>query len=437
MLLALLFVSCGLLINKLYPHNNLDRITAIIFVLLGGYALLYDNGALINYGIRQAPIGNFICTLISGTTTYFYVILGIQEPNRIQKQITVLFLVLLLFGIRNLIGTSWTGWPTLILGIAAIIFSVSQQIRRLKNHSQDSNKEMQLHVLRIMLGLPVIWVFLDSSGLSLPQIFEWIVAAEALIWNSLRLHKLKPDAIFGQVYTPDISPSIRIAHSGVQILNHSFKNKLLTMEMALGTMKSKLPDPHLIQEEMDLIEHSIDHLKHMVNRLRDRTKEITLHEEAVKLDILLNMLHNEIKTSLPENVQFHIRDNQSAVIVCDATHLKEVFLNVIRNSIEALKNMTGTIQVYLPPPLPGSWLTICIEDNGPGIPNGSLHRVFEPYFTTKAGKSNFGLGLSYCYNVMRASQGSIKINSSQGKGTTVVLSFPPQKVLVYPSTHIR
>ncbi|MNI76716.1 Sensor protein ZraS [compost metagenome] len=69
-------------------------------------------------------------------------------------------------------------------------------------------------------------------------------------------------------------------------------------------------------------------------------------------------------------------------------------------------------------------IRVVIKDNGTGICNNNIHYVFDPYFTTKKRSRNFGLGLSYCYNVIQKHGGKIEIYSESNKGTTVSISFP-------------
>jgi len=230
----------------------------------------------------------------------------------------------------------------------------------------------------------------------------------------------------------DHSPTNRIASTGIQVLNHALKNKLVTMEMALATLQAKKAGDPEIAQEIRLIDQSVQHMKHMVQRIRDRTKQVILQEQPHNIRSLVDACLAELMQMKRSGTTIAVDPQLSAVLLCDGAHLKEVLLNIITNSMEALGHRDGYIRIYSGEGLPNGWFTLIIEDNGPGIPASSLNRLFEPYFTTKAGKTNFGLGLSYCYNVMRAGSGSIKINSQENKGTSVVLGFHPRKVLVYP-----
>jgi len=71
------------------------------------------------------------------------------------------------------------------------------------------------------------------------------------------------------------------------------------------------------------------------------------------------------------------------------------------------------------------YISIKIADNGTGIPNGAMDRIFIPFFTTKEGGT--GLGLCIVYRVIQAHNGSIQINSNFGYGTTATIQLPTNR----------
>ena len=74
---------------------------------------------------------------------------------------------------------------------------------------------------------------------------------------------------------------------------------------------------------------------------------------------------------------------------------------------------------------------ISVTDTGYGMEPGTLQQVFDPYFTTRQGGGNMGLGLYYCWNVMNAHHGSISVKSAPGRGSTVSLCFPMHRQNVH------
>lgn len=71
-------------------------------------------------------------------------------------------------------------------------------------------------------------------------------------------------------------------------------------------------------------------------------------------------------------------------------------------------------------------IEIEISDNGNGIPNNNLEKIFQPFFTTKPPGEGTGLGLSMAYDIIKAHNGEIKVKTQEGEGTTFTISLPEQ-----------
>lgn len=111
-------------------------------------------------------------------------------------------------------------------------------------------------------------------------------------------------------------------------------------------------------------------------------------------------------------------------VLADPNQLKQAFLNILMNAVEAM-SAGGNLRVVAGPSnsFPGS-VEVIVRDNGIGITPPDLTRVFDPFFTTK--ESGTGLGLSITYGIIHKHNGDIEIESSGGKepGTTVMVRLP-------------
>src|SRR5690606_16725681 len=114
------------------------------------------------------------------------------------------------------------------------------------------------------------------------------------------------------------------------------------------------------------------------------------------------------------------------ILSCDGTHTLEVLNNIIKNGLESMSE-GGTIQVDLRQS--EKYITVVITDQGAGMDQETLKRVYEPFYSTKTGHDNYGLGLSYCYNFMHKCGGTIRLHSEVNKGTSVELHFPVTMIL--------
>ncbi|MEO7393676.1 MAG: HAMP domain-containing sensor histidine kinase, partial [Chitinophagaceae bacterium] len=112
-----------------------------------------------------------------------------------------------------------------------------------------------------------------------------------------------------------------------------------------------------------------------------------------------------------------------------------VILNLITNAFYAVNEKkkqssndyepTVTIATSsIQPPSGGRSIQIKVADNGGGIPQKVLHKIFQPFFTTKPTGQGTGLGLSLCYDIIKAHGGEIKAETKEGEGTTFIIQFP-------------
>ncbi|MCU6340215.1 two-component system sensor histidine kinase AtoS, partial [Enterobacter quasiroggenkampii] len=107
-------------------------------------------------------------------------------------------------------------------------------------------------------------------------------------------------------------------------------------------------------------------------------------------------------------------------VVADRELLKQVFINIAKNGIEAMVE-GGTLTVSVKRDSAEQRVLIDIHDTGPGIPAFLVDKIFDPFFTTK--QNGTGLGLSVCQRIIHDLGGTIRV-SSKGFGTTFTLAVP-------------
>jgi two-component system sporulation sensor kinase A len=112
-------------------------------------------------------------------------------------------------------------------------------------------------------------------------------------------------------------------------------------------------------------------------------------------------------------------DDDIPLLLCDENQMKQVFVNVLKNAIEAMPD-GGKVTVSTK--RAGDYVRIRIEDEGEGIPGHLLESIGEPFFTTK--ENGTGLGLMICHKIMENHGGKLTISSRQGEGTVVDIDLP-------------
>lgn len=107
----------------------------------------------------------------------------------------------------------------------------------------------------------------------------------------------------------------------------------------------------------------------------------------------------------------------------DRHRIQTALFNLIENAGEALKNR-GTISVLVDCQTDGAFLTVTVEDDGPGIPLDVREQIWGPFFSTHSGDGLRGLGLTIVMDIMKVHRGFVQMESEPGKGARVALSFP-------------
>ena len=106
---------------------------------------------------------------------------------------------------------------------------------------------------------------------------------------------------------------------------------------------------------------------------------------------------------------------------CDAQQIRQVFLNLLLNALQAVGDY-GVIRLVTE--AQGDFVRIRVEDDGCGIPEDQIERIFDPFYTTRRTGTAAGLGLAHCYQIVRHHGGTITVTSKVGVGTTFCIRLP-------------
>jgi signal transduction histidine kinase len=121
--------------------------------------------------------------------------------------------------------------------------------------------------------------------------------------------------------------------------------------------------------------------------------------------------------------------------------IRQVFINMLRNSQDALEaggelKIKGESKMEYDGEGYRHVVCVTISDTGSGIKKEHLGHVFDPFFTTKSSDKGTGLGLSVSYGIIQMYQGSIDVQSEEGKGTTVIVTLPVEPVEKHESPSV-
>jgi len=142
--------------------------------------------------------------------------------------------------------------------------------------------------------------------------------------------------------------------------------------------------------------------------------------KTVNIEKELDYVISLVSYKTQDRIEIHKDYGNVPEIDCYASELNQVFMNILRNSIESIEK-TGDI--YIKTYQKNNMIYIIIKDTGKGIPKEEIPKVFTPSFTTKGAIFGTGAGLFVSYNIIKKHNGDIVFESDVGKGTTITLSI--------------
>jgi two-component system, sporulation sensor kinase E len=208
---------------------------------------------------------------------------------------------------------------------------------------------------------------------------------------------------------------------------HEIKNPLTSIDIHIQLLNREIA--RFKPNEVKNIRNLLAIVKEEIGRLNSivqdflftvRPMSMTLSRENVN-DILKDMI-DFLKYELGEaniDVVFDF-DEELPTVLVDPKYLKQALLNVIKNAMQAIGS-GGEIRIVTEES-PGGDVVMHIIDNGEGIPESIMGKIFEPYFTTR--KSGTGLGLVIVYKIIKELGGEIKVKSKEGEGTAFSIKLP-------------
>ena len=169
--------------------------------------------------------------------------------------------------------------------------------------------------------------------------------------------------------------------------------------------------------------------KNLIKDLLLFSKNQKLNKEVFDLNKLIIEYTNILKGTIKKNISLKLDlDNEECIIDADKTKIESVLLNLITNAIDSIET-EGIIKIKTRHKIENdsSYIILTIEDNGKGIPENIINRIYEPFFTTKREGKGTGLGLSIVYGIVMQHNGSISVRSKPNKGTTFEIAIPEFK----------
>src|SRR3984893_13161077 len=204
---------------------------------------------------------------------------------------------------------------------------------------------------------------------------------------------------------------------------HEFKNALATISGYAQMIRSEL-QPGETRDSAERILDQTRSLTHVVTEFLRFAKPLEICYETVPMQTLIERVAEELHESVPQcRVEWQGKFEE---LPGDEALIRQALLNLTRNAAEAARGGGNSPQVIIAGTIEDlggrKWQRLCVADNGPGIPEQDLQKIFLPFYTTKS--EGTGLGLAVVQKVALQHGGSIEARNRQGGGARFILWLP-------------
>jgi signal transduction histidine kinase len=245
--------------------------------------------------------------------------------------------------------------------------------------------------------------------------------------STANLHRARSSIIYPTMRSAILSASFsalertRSNPAGfVSALAHEIRNPLGNINLALELLNlTELDEEH--RQYLEVIERGSGRIKDLVSRLLT----LDLAEEVNYEVYSLHQLLEEVLVAARDRIvlkNISVTKEYTATehrVFLDPERVKIALTNIVINAVDAMSSETGELRLVTSSTDEQS--SIEIQDNGIGISQEDLKRIFEPFFSNKAG--GMGIGLSTTMDILRANHTGVDVRSEEGVGTCFILSF--------------
>jgi PAS domain S-box-containing protein len=224
-----------------------------------------------------------------------------------------------------------------------------------------------------------------------------------------------------------IIQSERLAAMGQMIGGFAHElNNPLTGILGMSELLQDSQSPEAIRKQLDMLQQQARRAVEIVQNLMYFSRPPEPGKAAIDLgELVQRTLHLHAYSLRKSNIAVDfLRDASIPSVTGDAHQLMQVFLNLILNSEQAIREVRdrGTLRIRLEKR--DRSVAIIFQDDGPGIPPDILPNIFDPFYTTKRPGRGTGLGLSICKAILREHNGNVEAASGPGGGAVFTVTLP-------------
>jgi PAS domain S-box-containing protein len=204
---------------------------------------------------------------------------------------------------------------------------------------------------------------------------------------------------------------------------HELNNPLYGIMNTLELLKTEIPPENRRRKILEMALSETVRLSDLLRKMLSFSKPDQEERQPVDINSVIDeilLLHEKQLKENDINIESSFAQDPG-LVNASKNQMRQVFLNMVANARDAMPN-GGTLAVATR--ADGEKVTIEIKDNGTGIREEHIDKIFDSFFTTKGEVKGVGLGLSVCYGFIKDHGGDIKVKSREGSGTTFTITLP-------------
>ena len=229
-----------------------------------------------------------------------------------------------------------------------------------------------------------------------------------------------------------IMQSEKLACLGTMVsgVAHQLNNPLSNIFSSCQILHEEIeyPDVEYKRELMQQIEKEVERAKAMVLSLLEFSRKKEFKSKPIPLRGLVEDTIRLVQGDIPSKVAVRTDVPETSWITADKQRLEQAILNLIKNAIDAMPD-GGAISISAEEDNENRLVKIRVRDSGIGMDADTVKHIFDPFFTTKEDGKGSGLGLYVAREIVEEHEGSIKVVSAEGQGTTFLIKLPMKEAL--------
>jgi two-component system, sporulation sensor kinase E len=208
----------------------------------------------------------------------------------------------------------------------------------------------------------------------------------------------------------------------VQTLAHEVRNPLNNINLALEQLHHEMNQGDDTEIYMEIIQRNSKRISDIITELLNSSRPTEMSLQNKPLQVILDeSIASALDRITLQKIKLDINYiSKPAYVQADPEKLKLAFLNIIINAVEAMQEDKGVLSIAIDSDKQSH--IVKIRDNGSGIAEENLSKLFEPYFTSK--RNGLGLGLAATLNILQSHKGRIEVTSEVNKGSQFTITFP-------------